>query len=113
MLLACGAPTGTDLLGERTWPLAPGEFAEADVSLRAGETVRFELLAGGRLRWNVHHHAGARVVVHQAGEGALGTVSFTAPADGVFSFQCENASETPLAVTLRVRGEGRLVSLVP
>jgi hypothetical protein len=111
LALACGGPPGTvasdsqpgDL--ERSFALAPGAFAEANLELPAGGTVRATFDAGAvPVHWDVHSHPGDEVVIHDQGQATNGTLEFTPPEAGPFSLLWENraAASTQLAVTLEL-----------
>ncbi|MGH1348848.1 MAG: hypothetical protein ACRBN8_45350 [Nannocystales bacterium] len=113
---ACGGevseqPTAA-LATERNFEVAVGKFAELNMTLRKGATVRVVFSsAGGAVTWNVHSHAhGGGTNIHDEGSSRDGTIEFTAPDDGVFSVLWKNDAEaaTPLEVAVEL-GEGASV----
>jgi hypothetical protein len=122
LLSACGEPPATvspdsqpaDLA--RTFSLAPGAFAEANLSLPAGRTVRADFNAGQvPITWNVHSHPGDQVVIHDQGTATAGTIEFAAPAAGPFSRMWENgaAASTELSVALELPAGASIESWHP
>lgn len=110
-LCACGGPPSSvatdsriaDL--SRTFDLGPGDFAEANLVLPAGGTVRATFDAASvAVAWNVHSHPGDQVVMHDQGTAATRIIEFTAPAAGPFSLMWENTAgaATTLSVTLEL-----------
>ena len=81
-----------------------------------GETVTAEYSAkGGPLKWNVHSHPSQTVVIHQEGQGQAGTIVFTPPSDGPFSFIWTNdaGANRLIELTVTLRGKAALDSWVP
>ncbi len=113
---ACGAEgseqPGAALATERNFEVAPGKFAELNMTLSKGATVRVGFSSVARaVTWNVHSHAhGGGTHIHDEGSSKDGTIEFTAPDDGVFSVLWKNDAEaaTPLNVAVEL-GEGASV----
>lgn len=111
LALACGGPPVTVAADsqtgelERSLDLAPGAFAEANLELPAGATVRARFDAGSvPLHWDVHSHPGSEVVIHDQGQATSGTIEFTPAEAGPYSLLWENraAASTTLSVTLEL-----------
>jgi hypothetical protein len=101
---------------ERTFTVAPGAFAEANLLMNAGDTATAAFTAdGGALAWDVHSHHGDDVTIHEEGLGGTGAIDFTAPETGGFSYLWKNHNDAPvtLVITLTLRGGTRLHSWHP
>lgn len=87
--------------------LAPGQAAEINLEMAAGSatTVTFQS-AGGPLEWNVHSHDGDKVAVHAEGTAADGTVRFSAPGAGLFSYLWKNSGSATVRLTARLASQG-------
>lgn len=61
--------------------IAPGDMAEINLALEAGETMEATFSTdGGTLKWNVHSHEGNEVIIHSEGQDAS-RVHSTHPAE--------------------------------
>ena len=80
----------------RSFGLAPGKFAEANLQMKRGATVTATFAEGSAdLTWDIHSHDhSGETKIHDHGVGGSGTVEFTAPEDGVFSILWKNGGAT-------------------
>jgi hypothetical protein len=111
---SCGASKASEGAAEDLqWTVEPGEFAEINVELGSGATMRAAFRSeGGDLRWNVHSHVDDAAVIHDQGETGAGNLSFTAPTAGLYSFLWMNPGSGPvsLQVELDLQGDARVHS---
>jgi plastocyanin len=93
--------------------LAPGKWAEANLLLKAGDTISWEWASTQAARFNVHTHEGgsAKDLVDES--GVSGRDTFTAPKDGAYSLMWTNASPQPATLTYTITGAGTLDSTYP
>jgi hypothetical protein len=105
------------LANSHTFEVAPGKFAEANFRMGKDSTVTVTFAKGsGELAWDVHSHDhSGGTNIHDKGAGGAGSVSFTAPEDGVFSvlWRNEGASATPLEVSVELGDGASLHSWTP
>jgi hypothetical protein len=81
----------------RTWTIAPGDMAEINLELGAGDamTARFST-DGGTLKWNVHSHEGNEAIIHAQGNDASGGPRHVAAKAGMYSFLWKNEGTKPI-----------------
>jgi hypothetical protein len=106
----------TSAAWSRTWTVAPGEMAEINLELAAGDTMAARFSTdGGVLSWNVHSHEGNEAIIHAKGDAASGRPEHTAAKPGMYSFLWHNSSRTPvrLTVTLELGGAAKVHSTHP
>jgi hypothetical protein len=86
-----------------TWTVAPGDMAEINLELAAGDTMVAKFASdGGTLKWNVHSHEGDNAVMHAQGDDAEGAPGHTAAKAGMYSFMWTNAGKTPVTLTIEL-----------
>ena len=81
LILGCSAaPRSQPLPWRSQFTIAPGDFAEANLQLRASAAVTASFsVEGGQLQWNVHTHPpDAGFVNLVQGQSAAGTIPLTA-----------------------------------
>lgn len=111
---ADGGDPGTDPAStgawSRTWTIAPGDMAEINLELAAGEamTARFST-EGGPLKWNVHSHEGDEAVIHAHGSAASGEPRHVAAKAGMYSFLWRNDGAKPVQLTVMLEEGARKV----
>jgi hypothetical protein len=115
VLGACGATRPTDsaksaaassLAIERHESIAPGKGLEVDLTFEAGaEATAVFNATGGTFAWNVHSHPDGGVVIHDKGDGSVGSFSFRAKTAGVYSFAWTNIGAQPAALAVKVTGD--------
>jgi hypothetical protein len=81
---------------ERSFTVAPGDFAEANLRLAPGDTALGEFDANGAMAWDVHDHVGGDVHILSEGVDRAGALSVTADAAGIFSMLWENQTDAPI-----------------
>lgn len=99
----------------REWTVAPGEFAEINLELAAGDTMSATFSTdGGSLKWNVHSHEGREVTMHADGDDAAGTAHHVADTAGMYSFLWKNEGPTAVRLTVELdRGASKVHSTHP
>lgn len=100
----------------RRWVVAPGDMAEINVELGAGDTMAATFSTdGAALSWNVHSHRGDEAVIHDEGSDATGTLRHASNEGGMVSFLWMNRSTTPvvLRIDLVLGGTARVHSTHP
>jgi hypothetical protein len=87
----------------KTWTVAPGDMAEINLELAAGDTMAAKFTSdGGTLKWNVHSHEGDKAVIHAQGNDAKGEPGHTAAKAGMYSFLWKNAGKKPVTLTIEL-----------
>lgn len=87
----------------KTWTVAPGDMAEINLELAAGDTMAAKFASdGGTLKWNVHSHEGDKAVIHAQGDDAKGAPGHTAAKAGMYSFLWKNAGKKPVTLTIEL-----------
>lgn len=87
----------------KTWTVAPGDMAEINLELAAGDTMAAKFTSeGGTLKWNVHSHEGEKAVIHAQGDDAKGAPGHTAAKAGMYSFLWKNAGKKPVTLTIEL-----------
>jgi len=120
-LAACGGATADPDAPAPTGPIdrhvtvAPTKFAELNLDLPAGSRVTAAFTASAAVAWNVHSHPGDRVVIHQEGVDATGTIDVAPASGGAYSLLWENKGTAPVELDLHVElsGGGTVISWVP
>ena len=100
----------------KTWTVAPGDMAEINLELAAGDTMAAKFASdGGTLKWNVHSHEGDKAVIHAQGDDAKGEPGHTAAKAGMYSFLWKNAGKKPVQLTidLELGGSAKVHSTHP
>ncbi len=100
----------------KTWTVAPGDMAEINLELAAGETMTAKFNSdSGTLKWNVHSHEGDKAVIHAQGDDATGEPAHTAAKAGMYSFLWKNAGKKPvvLSIELALGGSAKVHSTHP
>lgn len=100
----------------KTWTVAPGDMAEINLELAAGDTMAARFTSeGGTLEWNVHSHEGDKAVIHAQGDDAKGAPNHTAAKAGVYSFLWKNTGKKPvtLSIELELGGSAKVHSTHP
>lgn len=114
---ACGGDTSSAAPSVRSFEVPTGEFAEANFTMKKGATVSVSFAEGhDELAWDIHSHdhdGGARI--HKRGSGGSGTITFTAPEDGVYSalWKNESSAMSPLRVTVTLSDGATIHSWIP
>jgi hypothetical protein len=99
----------------RTWTIAPGDMAEINLELAAGDamTARFST-DGSTLKWNVHSHEGNEAIIHAQGSDASGEPRHVAAKGGMYSFLWKNEGTKPVQLTVALEeGAGKVHSTHP
>ena len=87
----------------RTWTVAPGDMAEINLELAAGDTMAAKFSSDGdKLKWNVHSHEGKKAVIHAQGDDAKGEPKHTAAKAGMYSFLWKNTGKKPVQLTIEL-----------
>jgi hypothetical protein len=123
---ACARPQATELPAAsapapadpwtRRWVVAPGDMAEINLELAAGDTMAATFSTDGAgLAWNVHGHRGDEAIIHDEGSAAAGTLRHAANEAGMVSFLWMNRGTTPvvLRIELVLGGTARVDSTHP
>jgi hypothetical protein len=124
---ACARPQATEVPAAATtpapadpwtrrWVVAPGDMAEINVELAAGDTMAATFSAdGAALSWNVHSHRGDEAIIHDEGSDATGTLRHTSKEAGMVSFLWMNRGAAPvvLRIDLVLGGTARVHSTHP
>lgn len=97
--------------GEHT--VDPGGFVEVNLAMNASAEVSASFEADAPLAWDVHSHDGQRVLVHDNGTAANGTINLQAPEEGVYSLLWENRRDAATTVSVTVRGSATLAGIAP
>lgn len=100
----------------RRWVVAPGDMAEINVELAAGDTMAATFSTdGAALSWNVHSHRGDEAIIHDEGSDATGTLRHASNEGGIVSFLWMNRGTTPvvLRIELALGGTARVHSTHP
>lgn len=100
----------------RSWTVAPGDMAEINLELGAGDTMAAKFSSDGEtLKWNVHSHEGEKAVIHAQGDDASGAPKHTAAKAGMYSFLWKNAGKKPVQITveLELGGSAKVHSTHP
>lgn len=100
----------------RRWVVAPGDMAEINVELAAGDTMAASFSTdGAALSWNVHSHRGDEAIIHDEGSDAAGTLRHAANEAGMVSFLWMNRGTTRvvLRIELVLGGTARVDSTHP
>ena len=107
----CGED-GQPLPWSHTFSIPPGTFVEANLIMSGGDTASCQFDAhGGALDWKTHGHtADGGLSLYSAGQGATGTIPFTAPAAGGYSFYFQNNGGVAVTLDVTITGRGRVVS---
>ena len=93
--------------------LATGDLAEVNVLLKQGDALTIGWSSSAALHFNVHTHAGAKVVESVASDGMGWAGSFTAPTGGAYSVFWQNQGSQQVSLHYAVTGAGILQSVVP
>ena len=111
LLLHCGEE-GRALPWSHTFTIPPGTFVEANLIMSNGDAASCQFDAhGGALDWNTHGHtADGGLALYTEGQGAMGTIPFTAPAGGGYSFYFQNNGGVAVTLDVTITGRGRVVS---
>ena len=90
-----------------TFTLQPGEPAEMKLDMPEGGVAEYAWSAeGGRINFDLHGHGGGASVTYEKGRGKTeGEGAFTAPFAGDHGWFWRNRDDTPVTVTLQVRGD--------
>src|SRR5688572_23875125 len=88
--------------------VAPGEFAEIDLTMAKGAAATAVFTSTDAAAWDVHSHAGEQVTVHAEGSSAADSVRFVAERDGMYSFMWQNKGAGPLTLDVELQTEGRV-----
>lgn len=110
------ASTSPDPAWTRRWVVAPGDMAEINVELAAGDAMAATFSTdGAALSWNVHSHRGDEAIIHDEGSDATGTLRHASNEGGMVSFLWMNRSTTPvvLRIDLVLGGTARVHSTHP
>jgi hypothetical protein len=105
------APPPADRIHARTVTLAPGSFAEVNVLLEAGDTLRWSWSVQGPAPFfNVHTHNedNSARILRQTSDQTRNNGTFAAPEAGTYSLYWSNETPYPITLTYDVLGEGRL-----
>lgn len=86
--------------------VAPGGFAEINLQMAKGAAVTARFTGSAPLAWNVHSHAGDRVLVHAEGSAAADSVRFVAEQGGAYSYVWQNKGDGPITLDVALRSEG-------
>lgn len=96
------ASPGSEWDVEHSFVLPANEFAEAEVSMQAGNQLVVGFDANPEVSWNVHSHAG-EVVEHLQGSDTQMEYTFEAPDDGLYYPMWQNDSDAGLNISVRLR----------
>lgn len=97
------APPATDAAWSRTWTVAPGDMAEINLELAAGDTMAATFSTeGAALKWNVHSHEDREAIIHAQGEDAAGELRHTVSKGGMYSFLWVNQGRAPVRLTVEL-----------
>lgn len=119
LLLAGCASDGTrmdpPLDDEHAWTIPPGDFAEVNIELEAGEGFELSFLASAPLAWDVHSHGESDdAVLHRNGTAANGTIRFEATEAGTYSVLFLAPWDgDPVRLEIAIVGSGRALSYAP
>lgn len=95
-----GGAAGTFVM--RNFAIAPGKFAELNVTMAAGSRAVAKFRGDGIVAWDVHSHPAAGVRIHDSGEAPSGEVELVAEADGGYSFLWKNTGNAPVELVVSV-----------
>jgi hypothetical protein len=111
LLLHCG-DDGVPLPWSHMFTIPPGTFVEANLIMANGDMATCQFDAqGGALDWNTHGHtADGGLSLYTEGQGASGSIPFTAPGAGGYSFYFQNNNTAAVTLTVNITGRGRVVS---
>lgn len=125
-LAACAKPTspatevpaargGAETAWSRTWTIAPGDMAEINLELEAGDTMTARFSTDGApCKWNVHSHEGSHAIIHAEGEGPSGELHHGAVKRGMYSFLWLNEGRASVRLTVELTsGAGKVHSTHP
>jgi hypothetical protein len=109
-----GTPKGrSEHVFRHEWTLRPGKSAEINLHFGAGAGAEAKYKSTDIVQWNVHSHPEKEVVTHEQGEGTYGTITFRAPAAGIYSFMWTNDNSSPVTLSVELTGGVRLDSYQP
>lgn len=111
LLAGCSASVGGFERASAT-DVAPGRFAEVNLELQQGYTIRWDWTADAVMHFNIHTHDDGRYQERHREDTRQSSGSYTAPAVGGYSFLWENTGTTPARLTYNVHGQGKIVSTV-
>lgn len=86
----------------RRLTVEPGQFVELNVTMPASAKVVARFRSDGELAFNTHSHSGGKLVIHEKGSAASGTLQVVAKADEIFSFLWKNEGDVAVMVELDV-----------
>lgn len=111
LLASCGED-GVPLPWSHTFSIPPATFVEANLILSSGDAATCQFDAHGAvLDWNTHGHFGdGGLQLLREGQGASGSIPFTAPAGGGYSFYFQNNGGQTATLDVTITGRGRVVS---
>jgi hypothetical protein len=86
--------------------LDPGSTAEIKLMMAAGDVAEYSWMAtGGRINFDLHAHGDGQSIDYDRGRGATeGAGSIEAPFPGEHGWFWRNRDDTPVTVTLQLRG---------
>jgi hypothetical protein len=92
---------------EVTFTLEPGATAEIKMTMEAGNVADYAWTAtGGRVNFDLHAHSGGESVDYERGSGQTsGEGSIEAPFAGDHGWFWRNRDNTPITMTIQLRGE--------
>ena len=89
-----------------TFTLAPDASAETKLVMATGDVTEYAWIAeGGRINFDLHAHGQGESVTYDRGRGAIsGEGSIEAPFPGEHGWFWRNRHDSPITVTLQLRG---------
>lgn len=99
-----------DNLVAKSLTLGQRSFYEVNLIMEKDATFSFSFNASAPLVWDVHSHPPEGLKEWDAGEGATGGASFTAPARDVYSVLWENPGALPADLAFEISGAFRIHS---
>ena len=114
--IAFGAPSGASGLDsisqeycpstQRVFSLDPGEFAEANLWMYAGDEAWADFSTEIPILWDVHSHRG-EVVSIESGKSDSGRITHKSSAENIISFWWKNTDTEPLSLEVKIESTGR------
>jgi plastocyanin len=113
LLLAASGCAHAALVSRSGMEVPAGKFAEANLLLRAGDTITWDWSASQVVHFNVHTHQAGGATELVAQDAASNQGSFTAPQAGGYSLLWENGGGAAVTLEYSVQGAGKVESVYP